>query len=46
MMDQRQQLPAWNERERIIRVLESSQVVVISGMTGCGKRLNFLIENL
>ena len=40
-LDQRKQLPAWTEREKIVKVLETSQVVVISGMTGCGKRLNF-----
>lgn len=38
MLDQRQQLPAWNERHTIIEAVESAQVVVISGMTGCGKR--------
>ena len=41
MLDQRKLLPAWTEREKIVKVLETSQVVVISGMTGCGKRLNF-----
>ena len=38
MLDQRKQLPAWNERQTIIEAVESAQVVVISGMTGCGKR--------
>jgi HrpA-like RNA helicase len=41
MLEQRKQLPAWGERERILQVLEKSQVVVISGMTGCGKRSVF-----
>ncbi len=40
MLDQRKQLPAWNERQTIIEAVESAQVVVISGMTGCGKRYN------
>ncbi|XP_026463762.1 putative ATP-dependent RNA helicase DHX57 [Ctenocephalides felis] len=33
----RKQLPAWCEMQHIIDVVEKSQVVVISGETGCGK---------
>jgi HrpA-like RNA helicase len=43
MCEGRQQLPAWNERQRIVQVLEQSQVVVISGMTGCGKRCFYFL---
>ena len=38
MLEHRKTLPAWNERNRIVDVLDNAQVVVISGMTGCGKR--------
>ncbi|KAM9835767.1 putative ATP-dependent RNA helicase DHX57 [Aulostomus maculatus] len=37
MMEQRKKLPAWDERDNIMGVLEGCQVLVISGMTGCGK---------
>ncbi|XP_033106409.1 putative ATP-dependent RNA helicase DHX57 isoform X2 [Anneissia japonica] len=37
MLAQRQNLPAWSEQERILKVLNENQVVVVSGMTGCGK---------
>lgn len=37
MMKVRRRLPAWNERDRIISLLRRNQVVVISGMMGCGK---------
>ncbi|KAM4570366.1 putative ATP-dependent RNA helicase DHX57 isoform 2-T2 [Odontesthes bonariensis] len=37
MLEQRRNLPAWKEKENILDVLDSSQVLVISGMTGCGK---------
>ncbi|XP_022087605.1 putative ATP-dependent RNA helicase DHX57 [Acanthaster planci] len=33
----RQKLPAWQEQEKILETLDKSQVVVVSGMTGCGK---------
>ena len=33
----RQGLPAWKEKDNIISLLAKSQVVVVSGMTGCGK---------
>ena len=33
----RQKLPAWQERNKIVSLLSRNQVVVISGMTGCGK---------
>ncbi|KAL4694120.1 hypothetical protein H8959_013385 [Pygathrix nigripes] len=35
--NERQSLPAWEERETILNLLRKHQVVVISGMTGCGK---------
>uniref|UniRef100_A0A3Q3BHX5 Putative ATP-dependent RNA helicase DHX57 n=1 Tax=Kryptolebias marmoratus TaxID=37003 RepID=A0A3Q3BHX5_KRYMA len=37
MLEQRKNLPAWQEKENILDVLERCQVLVISGMTGCGK---------
>ncbi|NXF94437.1 DEXH5 helicase, partial [Eubucco bourcierii] len=37
MLHERQKLPAWQERDRILELLESHQVLVVSGMTGCGK---------
>jgi ATP-dependent RNA helicase DHX57 len=37
LMKVRQQLPSWPERNKILKQIRSSQVVVISGMTGCGK---------
>uniref|UniRef100_H3DMF3 Putative ATP-dependent RNA helicase DHX57 n=1 Tax=Tetraodon nigroviridis TaxID=99883 RepID=H3DMF3_TETNG len=37
MLEQRRKLPAWQERENILGALEQSQVLVVSGMTGCGK---------
>uniref|UniRef100_I3MT40 Putative ATP-dependent RNA helicase DHX57 n=1 Tax=Ictidomys tridecemlineatus TaxID=43179 RepID=I3MT40_ICTTR len=37
VLQERQSLPAWEERETILKLLSKHQVVVISGMTGCGK---------
>ncbi|XP_023205759.1 putative ATP-dependent RNA helicase DHX57 isoform X1 [Xiphophorus maculatus] len=37
MLEQRRNLPAWQEKENILDELDSCQVLVISGMTGCGK---------
>lgn len=37
MMKVRQSLPAWMKSNEILTALENSQVVVISGETGCGK---------
>eukprot|EP00092_Neocalanus_flemingeri_P073805 GFUD01091162.1.p1 GENE.GFUD01091162.1~~GFUD01091162.1.p1 ORF type:complete len:1281 (+),score=425.03 GFUD01091162.1:331-4173(+) len=37
LMSVRKSLPAWKERTRIVDLLRKNQVVVISGMTGCGK---------
>lgn len=34
MLEQRRKLPAWQERENILSVLEQSQALVVSGMTG------------
>lgn len=34
MLEQRRKLPAWNEKENILDVLDRCQVLVISGMTG------------
>ncbi|XP_038072636.1 putative ATP-dependent RNA helicase DHX57 [Patiria miniata] len=33
----RQKLPAWKEQGTILETLDRNQVVVVSGMTGCGK---------
>ncbi|XP_056132133.1 putative ATP-dependent RNA helicase DHX57 [Lampris incognitus] len=37
MLQQRQKLPAWQEKNNILDLLDECQVLVISGMTGCGK---------
>ena len=37
MQKQRQRLPAYKHREKIVQVIKTNQVVVISGETGCGK---------
>lgn len=37
MMKTRQSLPAWSKSSDILDAIERSQVVVISGETGCGK---------
>ena len=37
MLETRQSLPAWNEQDNIMKALENYQVLVVSGMTGCGK---------
>uniref|UniRef100_A0A8C2Y6P7 Putative ATP-dependent RNA helicase DHX57 n=1 Tax=Coturnix japonica TaxID=93934 RepID=A0A8C2Y6P7_COTJA len=37
MLYERQKLPAWQERETILDLLTRHQVLVVSGMTGCGK---------
>ncbi|KAK3704919.1 hypothetical protein QZH41_016746 [Actinostola sp. cb2023] len=37
MLEDRIKLPAWNSKDDIISSLKSHQVLVISGMTGCGK---------
>ncbi|KFQ29672.1 Putative ATP-dependent RNA helicase DHX57, partial [Mesitornis unicolor] len=37
MLCERQKLPAWQERENILDLLRNHQVLVVSGMTGCGK---------
>ncbi|XP_051911127.1 putative ATP-dependent RNA helicase DHX57 isoform X2 [Hippocampus zosterae] len=37
MLEQRMKLPAWNERDNILDLLDGCQVLVVSGMTGCGK---------
>ena len=33
----RKELPAWKEKDNIISLLANAQVIVVSGMTGCGK---------
>ncbi|XP_041108104.1 putative ATP-dependent RNA helicase DHX57 [Polyodon spathula] len=37
MLQERQKLPAWQEKKNILEMLSRSQVLVVSGMTGCGK---------
>uniref|UniRef100_A0A672ZNG8 Putative ATP-dependent RNA helicase DHX57 n=1 Tax=Sphaeramia orbicularis TaxID=375764 RepID=A0A672ZNG8_9TELE len=37
MLEQRRKLPAWQEKDNILDLLEQCQVLVVSGMTGCGK---------
>lgn len=48
ILQERQLLPAWEERETILKLLSKHQVVVISGMTGCGKTTQipqFILDN-
>ncbi|XP_045484488.1 putative ATP-dependent RNA helicase DHX57 [Pieris rapae] len=37
MMSARKNLPAWQKRNDILNAMKKSQVIVISGETGCGK---------
>ncbi|XP_064411237.1 putative ATP-dependent RNA helicase DHX57 [Latimeria chalumnae] len=37
MLEERQKLPAWQEKETILNLIRRHQVLVVSGMTGCGK---------
>ncbi|KOB78447.1 putative ATP-dependent RNA helicase [Operophtera brumata] len=37
MMSSRRKLPAWQKKNDILNALRKSQIVVISGETGCGK---------
>ncbi|KAJ1154417.1 hypothetical protein NDU88_007169 [Pleurodeles waltl] len=37
MWEERRNLPAWQKREIILDLLTKHQVLVVSGMTGCGK---------
>lgn len=37
MLEERKNLPAWQEKENILDLLDHCQVLVVSGMTGCGK---------
>ncbi|XP_063158048.1 putative ATP-dependent RNA helicase DHX57 isoform X1 [Candoia aspera] len=37
MLRERQKLPVWEKKKNILRLLNEYQVLVVSGMTGCGK---------
>nr|XP_026494581.1 putative ATP-dependent RNA helicase DHX57 [Vanessa tameamea] len=37
MMSDRRKLPAWQKRKEILEAINKSQVIVVSGETGCGK---------
>ncbi|XP_048776518.2 ATP-dependent DNA/RNA helicase DHX36-like isoform X2 [Ostrea edulis] len=37
MLSSRQRLPAYKQRKEIIQLINSNQVIVLSGETGCGK---------
>ncbi|XP_072360427.1 putative ATP-dependent RNA helicase DHX57 [Scyliorhinus torazame] len=37
MLQERKKLPAFHERDTILALLNKAQVLVVSGMTGCGK---------
>lgn len=48
MMDSRKTLPAWKKSQEILNTIETSQVIVISGETGCGKSTQtpqFILDN-
>ncbi len=49
MLEFRKKLPAFKMREELVRLIGSSQVVVISGETGCGKTTQvpqFVLDDL
>ncbi|KAK7181326.1 ATP-dependent RNA helicase ucp12 [Paraphaeosphaeria sporulosa] len=49
MMAARQSLPAWRLREQIVKVVNQSQVTIISGETGSGKStqsVQFVLDDL
>jgi len=49
MMAARQSLPAWRLREKIVKVVNQSQVTIISGETGSGKStqsVQFILDDL
>ncbi|OCT79840.1 putative ATP-dependent RNA helicase DHX57 [Xenopus laevis] len=37
MLEERQKLPAWQKQDQVLELLSKYQVLVVSGMTGCGK---------
>ncbi|XP_063774082.1 putative ATP-dependent RNA helicase DHX57 isoform X2 [Pseudophryne corroboree] len=37
MLQERMKLPAWEQQDPILQLLSQHQVLVVSGMTGCGK---------
>ncbi|XP_068088296.1 putative ATP-dependent RNA helicase DHX57 isoform X2 [Hyperolius riggenbachi] len=37
MLQERMKLPAWEHQDTILRLMAKHQVLVVSGMTGCGK---------
>uniref|UniRef100_A0A6T6CK03 RNA helicase n=1 Tax=Compsopogon caeruleus TaxID=31354 RepID=A0A6T6CK03_9RHOD len=46
--DQRMRLPAWSHQKEVLEAVRGSQVVVISGETGCGKTTQvpqFILDN-
>ena len=43
--DVRKKLPAWQEKDKIVSLLKTNQVVVISGMTGCGKSTQVIVTD-
>lgn len=48
MLRNRRNLPAWNLMQQILSEIDSNQVVVISGETGCGKSTQvpqFILDN-
>ncbi|XP_033150642.1 putative ATP-dependent RNA helicase DHX57 [Drosophila busckii] len=48
LIEARQELPAFGEMDRILQLIESSSVVVVSGETGCGKSTQvpqFILDN-
>ncbi|KAF2258293.1 ATP-dependent RNA helicase A [Lojkania enalia] len=49
MMSSRQSLPAWKLRDRIVQVVNQSQVCIVSGETGSGKStqsVQFILDDL
>ncbi|CAH0059275.1 unnamed protein product [Clonostachys solani] len=48
MLKSRMQLPMWHFRERVLGAVDSNQVVIVCGETGCGKSTqvpSFLLEH-
>jgi ABC-type phosphate transport system ATPase subunit len=46
MLEIRKKLPAYELKDLIADTIESNQVVVISGETGCGKVIYYMMDRL
>lgn len=49
MLKQRERLPAWKAKQKLMDLIDNNQVVVVSGETGCGKSTQipqFVLDHL